>query len=546
VTRPVDAALTELERRRRGRWVVVGMLVLAAFAAVALATLDTAAIETLPLAIAVLAVVTLAYGIWVLVEERRARRVVRALIAERERASALSARIGAMETLHLVTRDLSASGELVEVFERLLTGARELTGATSGFVGLLAGEAAGGAVTVAAADGEGAPSRGTVLPVDGGLAHQAVERGSAVVAGQGAPSGDQDGPSRIAAPLRLPDRSVGVLVVARDPGAPPVTDAEVAVVELFAQHAALAVRNAWRLDEHRATADELRRTAAARAEVLAGIVHDLRAPLTAAGGFVAVLREQEAALTPERRASLLDDASRELRRLAGIVEELLAVAAAEAGALRRSEVVDVAALVRDVSQVARGLRAAKRAGAQRAGPVTVTAPGPAMVRGDAVALQRVMANLLDNAVQHTPDGTAIEVEVDRLDDEVVIRVRDHGPGTDERTLARAFDVFATDDDPDEDTGTRGDGALGTEAAAGTGTATERRADRSTAVQLAARRRRGPGRGVGLHVVRTLVEAHGGSVTLRSVEPDEGTGTRAEVRLPSAPPDAASRDGQLGR
>jgi two-component system, OmpR family, sensor kinase len=134
-------------------------------------------------------------------------------------------------------------------------------------------------------------------------------------------------------------------------------------------------------------------------------------------------------------------------------------------------------------------------------------------------------------VQHTPDGTAIEVEVERLDEEVVIRVRDHGPGTDARTLARAFDVFATDDGDDDDP----DPAE-----------TQGRADRSTAVQQAARRRRGPGRGVGLHVVRTLVEAHGGSVTLRSVEPEEGTGSRAEVRLPSAPPDAAPRDGQLGR
>jgi signal transduction histidine kinase len=521
VTGPVETALAELEGRRRGRILVVGLLVAAALATVALALVDAAAFESLPLALALLAVVTLAYGGWVLVEERRAKRMLRSLIAERERASGLSARVEAMETLHLVTRDLSASGELADVFERLLTGAARLVGATAGLVALRAG--AEGPLTVAASTGAAAPPRGTVLPEDGSLPHAAVQRGVAVVAGRGTPSGDPTGPARIAAPLRLQDRTLGVLLleqagptapsdpVRAQPHAAVVADAEVAVVELFAQHAALAVRNAWRLDEQRNLADELERAAARRAEVLAGIVHDLRAPLTAASGFVSVLGDQERALTPERRGALLDDVQGELARLATIVEELLAVAAAEAGELRRSEILDVAELVRDVAQVGRGLIAARRTpGAD--GGLRVDAPGPAPVRGDAVALERVVTNLLENAVKHTPPGTPIDVTVRRDDEVVHIGVRDHGPTPAAEVLADAFDAFAT---------RSGSPAAGDE---------PRPATR--------------GRGLGLHVVRTLVEAHGGSVTLRAVPADAGSGTIAEVVLPVAVP--TDGGAQLGR
>lgn len=522
MTGPVETALAELERRRRGRILVVGLLVTAALATVALALLDPAAVESLPLALALLAVVTLAYGGWVLVEERRAQRLLRSLIAERERASGLSARVDAMETLHLVTADLSASGELVDVFERLLAGAARLVEASSGLVALRAGAA--GPLTVAASTGAAAVPRGTVLDADGSLPHVAMARGVAVVGGPADARAAPTGGTRIAAPLRLQDRTLGVLLLERGPvdgggGAAPaprpsvVSDAEVAVVELFAQHAALAVRNAWRLDEQRSVADELARAAARRAEVLAGIVHDLRAPLTAAGGFVSVLADQERALTPERRAALLADVQGELSRLSTIVEELLAVAAAEAGELRRSEVLDVAELVREVAQVGRGLLAARRA--SRAGQVSslrVDAPGPAPVRGDAVALERVVTNLLENAVKHTPPGTPIDVSVRRDGEVVRIGVRDHGPTPAAEALADAFDAFSTrqrstDPGDERDPATRG-------------------------------------RGLGLHVVRTLVEAHGGSVTLRGVVAEAGSGTVAEVVLPLALPPA---DGaQAGR
>ncbi len=488
---PVDEALATLDRRRRDRAIVVAVLLVAVLAALALLVVDDEAVSTAPWVAAAFLAVAVGYGIVAVREERRARATVAALLAERERAMGLTARVEALATLERAVRELTLADDLAGTFDRLLDTALALTDARTGAVLLLAGHR----LTVAGARGPGAPARGDELEVGDGPAWTAVERGEPVVSGRGAEWAETTaGASSIAAPLTLPGRTVGALVVERDAERPAFGPSDRAAVALFAEHAALAVRSAWRLDAERARTRELEQGVAASVESAAGVVHDLKAPLSAVSGYVALLRERDERFTPERRRRLLDDVLGELDRVRGLVDALVRVAAAEAGDLAMDQRVDLVEVARGAVRTGHGLATAQ--GARR--DVTLRLDGDqappglgadthaeVVVTGDVASLERVVANLVDNAVAHTPPGSPVEVAVGADADRAVLRVRDHGAGLGNGRRERSASE-------------RG----------GTHTAT----------------------GLGLQVVHSLVAAHGGEVRL---DPAEGGGTVAEVELPLA-------------
>jgi K+-sensing histidine kinase KdpD len=241
---PVEVALAALERRRRDRWIVGAVLVVAVVAAIAILLLDDAGLPLAPWAAAGFVAVATLYGISVAVGEGRARRAVRALIEEQERLAALEGQVVALEALHAATRDVTAAEDLPSVFDRLLRGATALTGAVAGTVLLRVGDT----LTVATVEGSDQPEPGTALAEDDGPAWQAVRSGAPQVVAHAAEWGMVWGASTLAVPLRLPDRTVGALVVERAGDAPPFSSADRAAAALFAQQAALAVRNASRLD----------------------------------------------------------------------------------------------------------------------------------------------------------------------------------------------------------------------------------------------------------------------------------------------------------
>jgi len=127
------------------------------------------------------------------------------------------------------------------------------------------------------------------------------------------------------------------------------------------------------------------------------------------------------------------------------------------------------------------------------------APRPAWVTGDAVRLEQVIANLITNSIKYTRSGGRINVTLDREPSTLVVRVRDNGIGIDAETLPRVFELFAQGAQPLD-------------------------------------RKRG-GLGVGLHLVRTLVHHHGGSIEAHSE--GEGRGSEFVVRLPASPAPQAS-------
>lgn len=212
--------------------------------------------------------------------------------------------------------------------------------------------------------------------------------------------------------------------------------------------------------------------------------HELRTPVAA------LKAELELAMSRSRTKEELESAVRraaaDSEALARLTEDLLVLARADRGRLPvRPGAVDLDEVIDEV----------ERALSHRASEAGVTverrvdAAPPARV--DPVRLRQALSNLLDNAVRHTPPGGRVRLTAWRVDGTVVLEVADTGPGFRAETLAHPFEPFA----------------------------------RATT----ARGREG-GAGLGMTIVRAVVEAHGGSVTLDN--PDDG-GARVRLRFPGA-------------
>ncbi|HEY2638030.1 MAG TPA: HAMP domain-containing sensor histidine kinase [Solirubrobacteraceae bacterium] len=206
--------------------------------------------------------------------------------------------------------------------------------------------------------------------------------------------------------------------------------------------------------------------------------HELRTPLTS---VLANLELLEAELAGEQRETA-ESALRSTRRMRRLVADLLLLARADAGREAPRRTVDVAQVVVEA--------------AGELGPVArdhgleVSADRSAPVEGVPDELHRMVLNLLENAVRHTPAGTAVHVAVHHGEDgSVVVEVADEGPGIPHDLAPRIFDRFV-----------RGGGDAG------------------------------GGTGLGLAIVRAVAESHGGGVTL---DPGgEGRGARFTVTLPA--------------
>ena len=216
---------------------------------------------------------------------------------------------------------------------------------------------------------------------------------------------------------------------------------------------------------------------------MADASHELRTPLTILRGEIEVALRRPR--SPEEYAEVLQSSREEIERLSRLTDNLLTLARADAGeTLAHREPVDVAVVARDVCRKLAPLSA------QRKVPLACEAPDPAMVSGDAVALEQMIFNLVENALRYTPPGERATVRVAARDSEVTVEVADHGSGIPPEHLPHLFERFY-------------------------------RVDK-------ARSREFGGAGLGLSIVKTLVEAHRGHIEVRS---EVGQGSTFAVRLP---------------
>lgn len=190
----------------------------------------------------------------------------------------------------------------------------------------------------------------------------------------------------------------------------------------------MALRIREQMDRLRST-DELRR------DLVANVSHDLRTPLATLQGCIETALLKEETLGPEERRDYLRLALRHCRRLDRLVHDLFELARLDAiDTVPQPEAFPLAELVQDVVQKFR------LAGAQRG--VTVAARVSErlpFVRADIALVERVLENLIENALRHTPDGGRVEVRLDLLGERIRVQVRDTGCGIAQGELPRIFE-----------------------------------------------------------------------------------------------------------
>jgi K+-sensing histidine kinase KdpD len=516
---PVHDVAEELERGRHERWAAIVLLVIGLAAVVALLVVGTpSATSRTSGAIAVIAVgAGLAI---VVVQEWRARRASRALAEEHAHIRGLTHRLVAMETAAEACRQVAEAEELDDVLERALAGVRRVAAARTGAVLLRTGDE----LNVVAAEGTDPPARGTRIPEGDGPAWTAVRTGETVQGGRGSPWGEPSGTATLAVPMALPGQVIGAVVAERGRSQPAFTASDRRSLELLADHTALAVRAALRLErqrratgqrEHRAAPGEGEHRAApaparhADLASLVGIVHDVKTPLATISGYVQLLIEREERFTPTRRQAVLRDVRGEVDRLKDLVDGVLQVARLASDEHRAEQLVDLVEVVRRVQEAGRDLPHAQRLPRT----VHVHAATAAIVVGDEAALRRVVENLVDDALSRELTGCPLEVAVERADGWVELTVGQPARGT-----------GGTAEEP-----VAGDGAEASRSDAdGTEPPPAADVDPASSSAGAAEAPLAPeALPTGLQVARILVERHGGTLELAA---DGGAGSR--VRLPA--------------
>jgi two-component system, OmpR family, sensor kinase len=216
-------------------------------------------------------------------------------------------------------------------------------------------------------------------------------------------------------------------------------------------------------------------------QFVADASHELRTPVATIRGYAELYRSGALADGDE-----LDDAMRrteqEAIRMGTLVDDLLHLARLDQGRPLEAEPVDLVALAQDAARDARAVDPAR--------PIAAVTDGALVVRGDESRLRQVIANVVGNALVHTPSGSAVDIRTAREGDRAVLSIIDHGPGMSDEVVARAFERFY-------------------------------RAD-------PARSRHRGGSGLGLAIVDATVAAHGGTAVLES---EVGVGTTVRIELP---------------
>ncbi|WP_253721479.1 sensor histidine kinase [Burkholderia thailandensis] len=303
-------------------------------------------------------------------------------------------------------------------------------------------------------------------------------------------------------PLKAPMRTRGVLaVVTKDPGELEVPEQQ-RMLDAFAAQIALAVERVHYVEIARDALVNME-SERLRNSLLSAISHDLRTPLTAIVGLSSMLANARGGGSSAREDELVESIHDEALRMTGIVTNLLDMARLQAGSLQLKR---QWSLLEET--VGAALAACKRVLARHPARVRLPADLP-LLQTDAVLMERLFANLFENAAKYTPLDTPIEIGAERIVDDsrpfVRVFVDDHGPGLPAGMEARIFEKF-----------TRGEKESAT-----------------------------PGIGLGLAICRAIVDAHGGKIgALNRLGPDgKVEGARFWFTLPvdTPPPEPGAGD-----
>ncbi len=491
--------LSDVDKRRTQLWSTSLFLVVGVTVAIALVYLGGDFIpdqfkvfEDLTSWVVVVLVggLALAFLVYVIEKEMSLRRLTTLLVEERVLSAALSNRLSEISALSEVGKAINTTLDLKDVLNMILSSSLELLGGTEGSVMLLDQNRTHLEVV---------SYRGPVMepvvagrtPIGEGIAGTVAARrtamliqGSEVEGELAAKAHPERGiRSSMCVPLMRRDELLGVLNLNETAGKRQFTEHDLEALVLFAEHAAIAIGNASLFEQERETIHRLEELDRLKSDFVATVSHELKTPLTAIIGSATTLSKRASRMTPEQQATFVEMIERQGQRLLRLVQDILTSAHIESGMPKlRRELVDLREATEVIIEDLRHSHPGREVTLQ-------TNPDRPRTWGDLGALQQVLSNLIENALKYSERGT-VEVVLTETATESVIAVKDHGRGISRQQLDTIFDRFRQVDQSN----TRGAGGVG----------------------------------LGLYIVKSLVEAHNGEIKVDSVE---GAGTTFTVGLP---------------
>ncbi len=433
----------------------------------------------------------LAFLIYVVEKERSLRSLTKLLVEERVLSAALSNRLAEISTLSEVGKAINTTLEVEDVFDLILSSSISLLGGTEGSIMLL--DAEKGELKVVSAQG---PNPELVLGMtqrigDGVGGTVALRRTPMLIQGDSVEdsitlASERPIHSSMSVPLIRRDELVGVLNLNECEGRLRFSDQDLRSLGLFAEHAAIAIGNARLFERERETVSRLEELDRLKSDFVASVSHELKTPLTAIIGAAKTVSRGGSSMPEHEQMNFIAMIERQGRRLLRLVEDVLATAKIESGLTHmRREMLDMRELAEGVLEDLQNTKV----GRDRTIDL-LTNPDRPEVWADATAVRQILANLIENALKYSEEREPVGVSISETDRQLEIAVTDRGQGISDDHVVRIFDRFRqVETDPG---------------------------------------RRVGGFGLGLFIVKNLIEQHGGTV---EVDSTVGVGSTFRVILP---------------
>jgi len=394
----------------------------------------------------------------------------------------LSHSVQELDLLYEVERTVSSTDTELDLLGHILAKACEVSGASAGSILLLEEAEEGGALYFRSTLGENAEQLVAVALRPGqGIAGKVAETGKPIRVASaeecefhdrsiarklGVPAG-----AVLAVPIRGDEEVLGTLELLNKPGG--FTEADERLAFLLAGQTGRAIE----IRSRRAEGERQGRLAAI-GQMLSGVLHDLRTPMTIISGYAHLMASEA---DPKERGGIAQVIEKQVDQINGMTKETLAFARGETELLIRK--VYLQNFIREIEEYLRKDFESTKV------ELKILANHTGVVRVDENKLKRVVYNIARNAAQAMPAGGRFTVSIDREGDELVMRFSDNGPGIPPEIQDKLFQSFVT---------------------AG----------------------KKEGTGLGLAIVKKIAEEHGGSVSFKS---KPGKGTAFEVRVPAGTP-----------
>jgi signal transduction histidine kinase len=507
---PFQEQLDGIDRRNGRMWMLNGLLLAAMAAAVVclyvqqfwgFATPGLPAPETRGVLATGLCGLVLIFSLYVLLRQRELAALRVQLFQSRLKQEVLRSRLSEISSLFDVATSVNLEQRVDAILDIMVRRVLPCLEADQSSVLLLDGDA--GILRCRAVYGVDADFvRGAETKLGEGIAGMVAQTGEPIVVNPEDitarfPNSRKSGrniASALCIPLLWKGRVLGVLNVNRIDRGLPFTRADAKIVAVFAEHAASALRKAEDFQELDRRANLLEEANRRLAELnrmkeifLSTVSHELKTPLTCIIAYAEFLLQDEATLAPDRRRMFSHILHDQATRLLDLVNDILDLSRLEGGALPLqlqttavNEVVASSVQALETEAVRKGIRLEQH-----------LAPDLPTISVDTSKLRQVLVNLIQNAVKFTEGGGRIDVATRCESGSIVVEVADTGIGIAARDLARVFDLFARTE--------------------------------------IAMQRNYEGLGLGLHLVKRLVEIHGGRVWVESAP---GRGSRFFFSLPT--------------